>query len=195
MVYLDRIYTKSGDQGQTSLGDGTRVSKTDRRIVAYGTVDELNSLIGVVIAAGASRAGLLAAETHSERSVRSRCRLCAFRRPQAPTPKDACAWRPNKRRSSSGGSTRRPSNSSRSRVLCCPGGRRLRPICIWREPFAAGPRSRCSTLAESTSINPQVTIYLNRLSDLLFVWARLCNDEGKSDVLWVPGKFRTLPPA
>ena len=52
MVYLDRIYTKSGDKGQTSLGDGSRVPKTDSRIVAYGTVDELNSLIGVVVAAG-----------------------------------------------------------------------------------------------------------------------------------------------
>ena len=52
MVYLDRIYTKSGDHGQTSLGDGTRVPKTDSRIIAYGTVDELNSLLGVVIAAG-----------------------------------------------------------------------------------------------------------------------------------------------
>jgi cob(I)alamin adenosyltransferase len=49
-------------------------------------------------------------------------------------------------------------------------------------------------LAETAPINPQVTIYLNRLSDLLFVWARLCNDGGKSDVLWVPGKFRTAPP-
>jgi cob(I)alamin adenosyltransferase len=46
-------------------------------------------------------------------------------------------------------------------------------------------------LAEGAPINPHVMIYLNRLSDLLFVWARLCNDAGKSDVLWVPGKFRT----
>ena len=47
-------------------------------------------------------------------------------------------------------------------------------------------------LAESSRVNPQVAIYLNRLSDLLFVWARLCNDAGKNDVLWVPGKFRTV---
>jgi cob(I)alamin adenosyltransferase len=45
-------------------------------------------------------------------------------------------------------------------------------------------------LAESEPINLQTVIYLNRLSDLLFVWARLCNDAGKSDVLWTPGKFR-----
>src|SRR3954465_6557987 len=50
MVYLHRIYTKTGDAGETSLGDGRRVSKTDPRIVAYGTVDELNSAIGCVLA-------------------------------------------------------------------------------------------------------------------------------------------------
>ena len=52
MVYLDRIYTKSGDEGKTSLGNGRRVSKTDSRIVAYGGVDELNSIIGVAISTG-----------------------------------------------------------------------------------------------------------------------------------------------
>jgi cob(I)alamin adenosyltransferase len=46
-------------------------------------------------------------------------------------------------------------------------------------------------LAERESVNPQATIYLNRLSDLLFVWARLCNDAGKTDVCWTPGKFRS----
>src|SRR5690348_3532193 len=48
MVNLDRIYTRGGDKGQTSLGDGRRVSKADRRIAAYGVVDELNALLGVV---------------------------------------------------------------------------------------------------------------------------------------------------
>jgi cob(I)alamin adenosyltransferase len=49
-------------------------------------------------------------------------------------------------------------------------------------------------LAEVEPINPQTLIYLNRLSDLLFVWARLCNDGGKNDVLWTPGKFRDNTP-
>ena len=52
MVYLSRIYTKTGDTGETSLGDGTRVSKTHPRISAYGGVDELNSVIGLAVAAG-----------------------------------------------------------------------------------------------------------------------------------------------
>ena len=52
MVRLDRIYTKGGDDGLTSLGDGTRVAKHDPRVVAYGTVDELDAVIGLVVAAG-----------------------------------------------------------------------------------------------------------------------------------------------
>src|SRR5580658_3032151 len=56
MVYLDRIYTKSGDEGKTSLGNGRRVAKTDARITAYGGVDELNSVIGVAIASGVPEA-------------------------------------------------------------------------------------------------------------------------------------------
>ena len=63
-------------------------------------------------------------------------------------------------------------------------------------PAVSGAEPRAGGWIDvSAPINPQVTIYLNRLSDLLFVWARLCNDCGKSDVLWVPGKFRSPPPA
>src|SRR5258708_5248607 len=50
MVYLSRIYTKSGDSGETGLGDGTRVSKDDPRVAAYGSVDELNAVIGLLLA-------------------------------------------------------------------------------------------------------------------------------------------------
>ena len=69
-------------------------------------------------------------------------------------------------------------------------------------PVAVGGSLACARrveigvlrLAEVEPINPQALIYLNRLSDLLFVWARLCNDGGKNDVLWTPGKFRGAAP-
>jgi cob(I)alamin adenosyltransferase len=194
MVYLDRIYTKSGDQGQTSLGDGARVSKTDRRIVAYGTVDELNSLIGVVIAAGAPE------------PVSSR--LKHIQNDLFDLGADLCVP-----------ATAGPEAEGRLRVAAEQGAQlerwideatdQLEPLKSFVLPGGTSAsahlhlaRTVCRRaeikvleLAESTSINPQVTIYLNRLSDLLFVWARLCNDGGKGDVLWVPGKFRTLPPA
>jgi cob(I)alamin adenosyltransferase len=194
MVYLDRIYTKSGDQGQTSLGDGTRVPKTDDRIVAYGTVDELNSLIGVVIAAGASEpvssrlkhiqndlfdlgADLCVPATAGP-DVEGRLRVAAEQVSQLERWIDEATEQ---------------LEPLKSFVL--PGGTLAAAHLHLARTVCRRVEIKVLTLAESAPINPQVTIYLNRLSDLLFVWARLCNDGGQSDVLWVPGKFRTLKPA
>ena len=193
MVYLDRIYTKSGDQGQTSLGDGSRVSKTDSRIVAYGTVDELNSLIGVVIVAGASEpvssrlkhiqndlfdlgADLCVPATVGP-DTEGRLRVAAEQAAQLERWIDEATEQ---------------LEPLKSFVL--PGGTTAASYLHLARTVCRRAEINVLTLAESSPINPQVTIYLNRLSDLLFVWARLCNDGGKSDVLWVPGKFRTLRP-
>jgi cob(I)alamin adenosyltransferase len=193
MVYLDRIYTKSGDKGQTSLGDGSRVPKTDSRIVAYGTVDELNSLIGVVVAAGPPEpvaSGLkhiqndlfdvgadLCVPATSGPDAEGRLRVAPEQVTQLERWIDAATdqLQPLKSFVLPGGTTA-SAHLHLARTVC----RRA--------------EIKILLLAESTPINPQVTIYLNRLSDLLFVWARLCNDAGQSDVLWVPGKFRTPPP-
>jgi cob(I)alamin adenosyltransferase len=193
MVYLDRIYTKSGDKGQTSLGDGSRVPKTDCRIVAYGTVDELNSLIGVVVAAGPPEpvaSGLkhiqndlfdvgadLCVPATSGPDAEGRLRVAPEQVTQLERWIDAATdqLQPLKSFVLPGGTTA-SAHLHLARTVC----RRA--------------EIKILLLAESTPINPQVTIYLNRLSDLLFVWARLCNDAGQSDVLWVPGKFRTPPP-
>ena len=71
MPRLDRIYTKTGDEGMTGLGGGRRVSKDDPRVRAYGTVDELNSVLGVALAAGPHGAPDDRAGAHPERAVRS----------------------------------------------------------------------------------------------------------------------------
>jgi cob(I)alamin adenosyltransferase len=194
MVYLDRIYTKSGDQGQTSLGDGSRVSKTDDRIVAYGTVDELNSLIGVVIVAGppepvASRlkhiqndlfdlGADLCVPATSGPDAEGRLRVAAEQATQLEHWIDEATEQ---------------LEPLKSFVL--PGGTTAAAHLHLARTVCRRAEIKVLTLAESAPINPQVIIYLNRLSDLLFVWARLCNDCGKSDVLWVPGKFRSPPPA
>ena len=193
MVYLDRIYTKSGDKGQTSLGDGSRVPKTDSRIVAYGTVDELNSLIGVVVAAGPPEpvaSGLkhiqndlfdvgadlcvpVASGTEAEGHLRV-------------TPEQVTQL---ERWIDGATDQLQPLKS-----FVLPGGTTASAHLHLARTVCRRAEIKILLLAESTPINPQVTIYLNRLSDLLFVWARLCNDAGQSDVLWVPGKFRTPPP-
>jgi cob(I)alamin adenosyltransferase len=194
MVYLDRIYTKSGDEGQTSLGDGSRVPKTDSRIVAYGTVDELNSLIGVVIVAGPPEA-VASQLRHIQNDLFDLgADLCV---PAASGPDAEGRLRVDSEQVSQLehwiDSATAQLEPLKSFVL--PGGTSASAHLHLARTVCRRAEIKVLALAESAPINPQVTIYLNRLSDLLFVWARLCNDGGKSDVLWVPGKFRTSPPA
>ena len=103
MVVLSKIYTRTGDAGTTALGDGTRVPKTSHRVEAYGTVDELNALLGL----------------------------------------------------------------------------------------ARGAERLCVELAAEGDVTPAAIKYLNRLSDWCFVASRIANDDGRADVLWVPGANRT----
>jgi cob(I)alamin adenosyltransferase len=192
MVYLDRIYTKSGDEGKTSLGDGRRVPKTDSRIAAYGGVDELNSVIGLAVASGVPEsiatklvpiqndlfdlgADLCVPETPSPGPERLRVNAAQVTTLENWIDEATAQLEPLKSFILPGGSL--PSaHLHQARTVC----RRVE-ICVLR-------------LAEAEPINPQTLIYLNRLSDLLFVWARLCNDGGKNDVLWTPGKFRGAGP-
>jgi cob(I)alamin adenosyltransferase len=192
MVYLDRIYTKSGDEGQTSLGDGCRVTKTNPRIVAYGGVDELNSVIGLAVATGVPPAiatklvhvqndlfdlgaDLCVPETHNAGPERLRVNAEQVGTLESWIDEATAQLEPLKSFVLPGG-TLASAHLHQARTVC----RRVE-IGVLR-------------LAEIEPINPQTIIYLNRLSDLLFVWARLSNDGGKSDVLWTPGKFRGAAP-
>ena len=189
MVYLHRIYTKTGDAGETSLGDGSRVPKTHPRIAAYGGVDELNSLLGVVRAAplpspyderlaviqndlfdlgadlcvpdaeGATTSGLRVSREQVERLERW---IDAETERLAPLTSFVLP----------GGSTA-AAYLHLARAVC----RRVE-IGLWE-------------LHAHETIGSNCLLYLNRLSDLLFVWARVANDLGREDVLWVPGKART----
>jgi cob(I)alamin adenosyltransferase len=187
MVYLSRIYTKTGDQGETSLGDGTRVPKDHIRVAAYGSVDELNAVLGIMLA---QNPGL------AERDLLGEVQNDLF-----DLGADLCL--PEK--------TDKPSNPP-LRVQAAQAQRleeaidrlnaRLVPLKSFVIPGGSSAAARwhlartvCRraerevvTLARAESINPNVVIYLNRLSDLLFVLARIFNDEGKADVLWKPGK-------
>lgn len=187
MVYLNRIYTKSGDAGQTSLGNDTRVAKTDRRIIAYGGIDELNSFIGLAIAAdvGEKTAGWL---RHIQNDLFD---LGA----------DLCV--PESNNSGAGGT---PLRATAEQVLALERWideitESLSPLTSFVLPGGSSAaahlhvaRAVCRRveigvleLAAHEPINPHVAVYLNRLSDLLFVLARHCNDGGRADVLWVPG--------
>jgi cob(I)alamin adenosyltransferase len=188
MVYLSRIYTRTGDMGDTGLGDGSRVPKDHPRVAAYGSVDELNALLGLLLAqpaAGAEDAELLRSIQNDLFDVGAD--LCL-----PPTPDEAAGQRLRVRAEQA--------QRLEAAIDCL--NERLQPLRSFVLPggtvaaaWAHLARTVCRraerdvvTLAGAEPVNPQVIIYLNRLSDLLFVLARVYNDDGRSDVLWVPGK-------
>ncbi|MBI3860878.1 MAG: cob(I)yrinic acid a,c-diamide adenosyltransferase [Planctomycetia bacterium] len=189
MVYLNRIYTRTGDDGTTGLGDGTRVPKTHPRIVAYGSIDELNAVIGVALLANLP--GWIAEHLKQIQNdlFDLGADLCVPESDQAPEhpPLRATA-----------------AQTERLEHWIDAANERLKPLTSFILPGGnAGAahlhhaRTVCRRteievlkLSEFESINCQVPMYLNRLSDLLFVLARVANDDGTRDVLWMPGKFR-----
>jgi cob(I)alamin adenosyltransferase len=189
MVYLSRIYTKSGDGGETGLGNGSRVPKNSPRVEAYGQVDELNAVMGLVLASCPD-----SAEAAFLRSVQNDlfdvgADLCF------PVSGDEL---PGKNlRMTSAQCERLEKAIDRwneglepltSFVL--PGGM---PLAAWMHlarTVCRRAERAVVTLTQSETVNANVLIYLNRLSDLLFVLARVANDGGKGDVLWVRGENR-----
>lgn len=190
MVFLNRIYTRSGDRGETGLGDGSRVAKTHLRIAAYGGVDELNTIIGVVL----SVADLPSLTKERLSAIQNDlfdlgADLCV---PETEEPPEHPPLRVTveqvTRLEQWIDETNEPLEPLNSFIL--PGGteaaaqlHRARAVCRRVEIGVCA-------LSATETVNERAAIYLNRLSDLLFVMARACNDEGRSDVLWVPGGER-----
>jgi len=181
-----KIYTKSGDQGSTGLFGGDRVSKSDARVNAYGTVDELNSFLGFA-------AGLVSDEDLEKKLLAIQHDLFAIGASLAASAERAKqegkkkADVPMKRVSELETwideiSAKLPS----LKAFVLPGGTQsaaalhmCRTVCRRAERVVV-------EAGEQGEIDPQAIIYLNRLSDLLFVWARFENSqEGGSDVLWL----------
>jgi cob(I)alamin adenosyltransferase len=197
MVKLNRIYTKTGDDGTTGLGDGSRVPKTNPRVEAYGTVDEANALIGVaVLQAGpmpvhAKIGELLRSVQHDLFDVGAD--LCVPIRPD-----EAASKAPRLRVT--------PEQTARLERAIDEYNARLKPLTSFVLPGGSalaaalhvartGVRraERCTVAlftAEPAATSEEAVRYLNRLSDLLFVLARVANEDGAADVLWVPGANR-----
>lgn len=190
MVYLNRIYTKTGDAGETGLGDGSRVSKTHPRVVAYGTVDELNSTLGLALVQGqlpTEIADLLRSIQNDLFDVGA----------------DLCVPPYDGENPETSLRVVEPQVARLERAIDA-FNERLQPLTSFilpgGTPAAAHlhvARTVCRraeimvvAIPAAEAINPQVVCYLNRLSDLLFVLARICNDDGRGDVLWTPGKNR-----
>ncbi len=188
MVYLSRIYTKSGDQGTTGLGDDSRVAKDHPRVAAYGTVDELNAVLGLLLAQEPAlpEADLLRGVQNDLFDVGAD--LCVPASPEEAAGPPRLRVRPEQalRLEAAIDRLNEPLAPLNSFVL--PGGSRGAAWCHLARTVCRRAERDVVTLARGESINPEVIIYLNRLSDLLFVLARSCNRGGPGDVLWEPGK-------
>jgi len=183
MVKLDRIYTRGGDAGETSLGDGTRVAKHGARIVALGEVDEANAAVGLARAACAATAlatplGTIQNELFDLGAdlcvpladERTRLRITAAQVTRLEGEIDAA----NERLA--------PLTS-----FVLPGGSEAAARLHLARAVVRRAERAVTALAAGESVNPDARAYLNRLSDYLFVAARLANDAGRGDVTWVPG--------
>ncbi|GAB4140125.1 MAG: cob(I)yrinic acid a,c-diamide adenosyltransferase [Planctomycetaceae bacterium] len=194
MVHLNRIYTKSGDAGQTSLGTGTRVPKTSARIAAYGAVDELNSLLGVAIANGLDNETSMRLRTIQNDLFDLGADLCV---PETDQTEETSSTTPPPLRvtveqvdtlESWIDNVNEKLEPLSSFIL--PGGTIASAQLHLARAVCRRVEIAVLRLVEEEPINSQVAIYLNRLSDLLFVLARAANENGQSDILWVPGKHR-----
>ena len=195
MVRLSKIYTKTGDGGQTALGDGVTVPKHDPRVEAYGAVDEANAALGVVASAiDPATADAMAAEI---RAIIVRAQNDMF-----DVGADLCV--PVASGEKPGDKLRvvQPQIDALERAIdalnarlrplksfVLPGGTMLSAhLHVARTVVRRAERRTSTLLAEQrATTNPVALIYLNRLSDLLFVMARVANGDGAGDVLWTPG--------
>ena len=185
MVFLSRIYTKTGDQGETGLGDGVRVPKDHPRVAAYGSVDELNAVLGLlVLEADATLSTLLRGVQNDLFDVGAD--LCV---PQTDGEVAGKVLRVQAEQSERLEKAIDGCNEKlqplRSFVL--PGGGKAAAWCHLARTVCRRAERDVVSLSHGERVNPQVVVYLNRLSDLLFVLARACNRVGLDDMLWVPG--------
>jgi cob(I)alamin adenosyltransferase len=190
-VRLTRIYTKTGDAGQTHLGDMSRVAKTDPRLVAYADVDEANSVLGVAVAIGAPApevADLLRSVQNDLFDVGADLSTPITPDPQFPPLRVTAAYTERLEAACDAHNEALPKLAS----FILPGGTPAAALLHQaRVVVRRAERSVWALLAQDQETgaeertNPETARYLNRLSDLLFILARVANPDG--DVLWEPG--------
>ena len=189
MVTLNRIYTRTGDKGDTGLVNGPRRSKADRRVQAYGTVDETNAFIGL-------------ARTHALKLARFDSVLARIQndlfdlgsdlatpmndedggRPALRISKRQIEWLEHQ-------IDRFNADLEPLESFVLPAGTPLAAALHVARTLARRAERDCVSLMNAEpQTSPDALVYLNRLSDLLFVLARFANEKGKNDILWVPGK-------
>jgi cob(I)alamin adenosyltransferase len=187
MVTLSKIYTKTGDLGETGLGDGSRISKASLRITAIGAVDEANSAIGIARLDAEDEADAMLARNQNDlfdlgadlsapedgRKAEGRLRMSDAQVERLEREIDAMN-----------------ENLAPLTSFVLPGGTALAAHLHLARAIARRAEAAIVELSAQEQINPEALRYANRLSDHLFVLARAANNARMGDVLWVPGKNR-----
>ena len=185
MVKLTRIYTRGGDKGKTSLGDGRRVAKHDPRVEAYGALDEANAVIGLARAHCEGEADAMLARIQNdlfdlggdlavpERGQGGDLRIIEAQVERLEREIDAM------------NAELAPLDS-----FVLPGGTMGSAWLHLARTVVRRAEREITRLAETEAVTPALIRYVNRLSDHLFVLARTLNDKGRRDVLWTPGANR-----
>ena len=192
MVKLNKIYTRTGDDGTTGLVDGSRIAKNDARIAAIGDVDELNSALGVAICAIAD--DILVQELRTVQND-----LFDLGADLATPATDGDDFAPSEmvlrivpaqiesleKKIDTATAALDPLTS-----FILPGGAKAAAAVHLARAVARRAERSCVAAGTVMPLNPQALAYINRLSDSLFVLGRALNNGGKDDILWVPGGSR-----
>jgi len=188
LVKLNKIYTRTGDKGDTGLGDGKRVRKYDIRVAAYGTVDEANATIGLARLHTKGDADAALGRIQNDLFDLG-ADLCT---PEAPDEKPGAALRIAnaqverlEREIDALNARLSPLNS-----FILPGGSPAAAYLHLARTVSRRAERLMVELADNEKVNPAALCYINRLSDFLFVISRHMNNDGNTDVLWQPGQNR-----
>ena len=190
MVVLNRIYTRTGDDGTTSLGSGQRRKKYDLRIAAYGTLDELNAVIGLVRLYSGGERALDAALSRIQNDLFDvEADLCLSEKgpggARMTVTEAQVEWL-------EGEIDRLNADLAPLKSFILPGGSAAAAYLHLARTVCRRAERLMVELADKAGegVTPAALKYVNRLSDFLFVAGRHANDRGASDVLWVPGRNR-----
>jgi len=184
VVKLNKIYTRTGDDGTTGLADGSRRKKHDARMTVIGSVDEANAAIGL-----ARRHAGEAIDIHLARIQNDLFDLGA----DLATPSDEISWTPIRIRAGQVSALEEILDGLNEDLepltsFILPAGSALSAHLHMARTVVRRAERDAVALTETEAVNSEAVKYLNRLSDLLFVMARHANDCGRADVLWVPGR-------
>lgn len=190
MVVLSKIYTRSGDKGDTALGNGDRVAKNSTRVNAYGSVDETNATVGLarLHANGDMDVALSRIQNDLFDLGADLCRPEMEDDATAEYPPLRVSQPQVDRLEAEIDTMNKDQETLRSFIL--PGGSALSAHLHLCRTVSRRAERLAVELAETESVNPAAVKYLNRLSDWFFVASRAANSNGAEDVLWVPGANR-----